>query len=33
MRKAGIYRESFHITWAKIMGFQGRKFHKKWLFS
>jgi len=31
MTKANIYRENFHITWAKIMGFHGRKSHQKWL--
>jgi len=29
MRKASIYKESFHLTWTKIMGFQGRKSHEK----
>jgi len=28
MRKAGIYRETFHLTWAKNTGFQGRKVTK-----
>jgi len=24
-QEGGIYRESFHLTWAKIMGFPGAK--------
>jgi len=31
--EGGIYKESFHLTWAKNMGFQGRKSHEKLLFS